>query len=55
MIDLGFRKITEEECKKMLDENDFDKDGTISWVEFVNMHIKNKGSNAERFGKIEGG
>ena len=55
LIDMGFRKITDDECSKKLEENDFNKDGQIQWVEFVNMQIKDKGHDADRFGKIVGG
>jgi len=35
MIDLGYRKITDEKCKEMLDAQDSNKDGVINWTEFV--------------------
>lgn len=31
MVDLGFRKIQDADVKKMLDEADFNNDGSISW------------------------
>jgi len=55
MVDLGYRKITDEACAKMLSESDHDKDGSINWPEFVAMMIKSKGTNGDRFGKIADG
>jgi len=55
MVDLGYRKITEDDCKKMLAESDLDKDGSISWNEFIAMMIKNKGTADDKFGKIVDG
>lgn len=52
MINLGYRKITDEECQKMLSEQDTNRDGVIQWVEFVAMMTKMKGANDGRFGKI---
>jgi hypothetical protein len=52
MIDLGHRKITDDQVKKMLDENDTDHDGVISWTEFVTMMGKMKGEDAGKFGNI---
>jgi Ca2+-binding EF-hand superfamily protein len=37
MIDLGYRKITDEEVKKILDEHDVNRDGVLEWTEFVDM------------------
>jgi len=31
MIDLGYRKITDDKCKEMLAEQDQNSDGVISW------------------------
>lgn len=52
MIDLGYRKITDDKCKQMLDEQDQDHDGFLSWKEFVDMMIKMKGSDDGKFGAI---
>lgn len=52
MIDLGHRKITDDEVKKILDSNDSNKDGVISWSEFVEMMGKLKGEDKDKFGTI---
>ena len=52
MVDLGYRKITEDEVKKMLSEQDQNADGVISWKEFVDMMVKMKGTDDSKFGTI---
>lgn len=52
MIDLGFRKITDEKVKEMLDSQDKNKDGVISWEEFVDMMISIKEKDNDKFGTI---
>lgn len=52
LIDLGNRKITDEEVKKMLDENDKDGSGRLEWSEFLDMMIKMKGSDSAKFGTV---
>ena len=52
MVDLGHRKITDDDCKNMLKENDTDKDGVISWKEFVDMMAKMKTNDSSKFGNI---
>lgn len=52
LIDLGYRKITDDKVKEMLDQQDKNKDGVISWSEFVEMMIKMKGTDDGRFGTI---
>ena len=36
----------------MLDANDSNQDGVISWKEFLDMMIKQKGANPNAFGAI---
>jgi len=36
----------------MLDANDSNQDGVISWGEFLGMMIKTKSDNPDAFGKI---
>ena len=36
----------------MLDANDTNQDGVISWKEFLDMMIKQKGANPNAFGAI---
>ena len=45
MIDLGYRKITDEKTKTLLDEQDQNKDGVLSFAEFVDMMVKMKASD----------
>ena len=52
MVDIGHRKITDEDVAKMLAAYDQDKDGVISWAEFVDMMGKMKGEDEEKFGKV---
>lgn len=52
MIDLGYRKITDEKCAEMLKEQDQNNDGVISWNEFVDMMVKMKGTDEGKFGTI---
>ena len=40
LIDLGERKITDEEASKRLAENDTNRDGVLSFAEFVDVMIK---------------
>lgn len=54
MIDLGHRKITDDECAKMLAEHDQNSDGVIAWSEFVDMMNKLKATDANKFGTIVG-
>lgn len=39
MIDIGMRKITDDQVKEMLGSHDQNKDGVLSWGEFVDMMI----------------
>ena len=52
LIDMGRRKITDAEVKSILDEYDQNKDGTLSWAEFVTMMGKIKGGQDNRFGQV---
>lgn len=52
LVDLGHRKITDETVKAMLDANDSDKDGFISWNEFVTMMGKLQGEDSAKFGTV---
>lgn len=52
MIDMGHRKITDEEVEKMLSSHDKNRDGVISWTEFVDMMGAMKGGDAAKFGTI---
>lgn len=52
MIDLGYRKITDEKVKEMLDAQDQNADGVISWNEFVDMMVAMKGTDEGKFGTI---
>jgi hypothetical protein len=52
MIDIGMRKITDDDVKAMLGEHDQDNDGVISWFEFVDMMNKFKGKDSAKFGVI---
>jgi hypothetical protein len=54
MIDLGYRKITDEEVEKMLSSHDQNQDGVIQWAEFVDMMGKFKGQDSSKFGTIVG-
>jgi hypothetical protein len=54
MIDLGYRKITDDQVKKMLGEHDQNSDGVIQWAEFVDMMGKFKGQDDGKFGTITG-
>lgn len=54
MIDLGYRKITDDEVKKMLEAHDQNSDGVIQWAEFVDMMGKFKGDDSGKFGSIVG-
>jgi plastin-1 len=55
MVDLGYRKITDEKVAEMLAAQDKNKDGVISWEEFVNMMVAMKGSDDGKFGTIVDG
>lgn len=52
MIDIGMRKITDDQVKEMLGSHDANQDGVLSWVEFVDMMIKFKGKDPGAFGVI---
>jgi len=52
MIDLGYRKITDEKCAEMLKAQDQNNDGVISWKEFVDMMVAMKGTDDGKFGAI---
>lgn len=52
MIDLGYRKITDDAVQEMLTANDKNHDGVISWSEFVDMQVKMMAKADDRFGKI---
>ena len=52
MIDLGYRKITDEKVTEMLKAQDQNNDGVISWAEFVDMMVAMKGSDDGKFGTI---
>ena len=55
MIDMGHRKTTDEEAKKMLDEYDKTQDGVLNWSEFVDMMIAFKGDKSKgNFGALVG-
>lgn len=54
MIDLGYRKITDDECAKMLADFDTNDDGVIQWTEFIDMMNKFKGQDDGKFGAITG-
>ena len=52
MIDIGMRKITDDDVKNMIGDHDQDKDGKISWTEFVDMMNAFKGKDPSKFGVI---
>jgi len=52
LIDIGFRKITDDKVKEMLDAQDQNNDGVIDWEEFCNMMVGLKGTNETSFGTI---
>jgi len=52
MIDLGYRKITDDKVKEMLAAQDQNNDGVISWNEFIDMMVGMKGSDDGKFGTI---
>lgn len=55
MIDLGHRKTTDDDAKKMLTEYDKEQNGVLSWPEFVDMMIAFKGDKSKGdFGKLTG-
>ena len=54
MIDLGYRKTTDEDVQKMLSSHDKNSDGVISWTEFLIMMIAFKGDSSGKFGTIMG-
>ena len=45
MIDIGHRKITDEECKQMLAAQDKNSDGVLQWNEFIDMMVAMKGTD----------
>lgn len=53
MVDMGYRQITDEKCKEMLTEQDQNKDGVISWVEFKTMMIGLKGTDEGKWGTLK--
>lgn len=55
MIDMGHRKTTDEEAKKMLNDYDKTQDGVLNWDEFVDMMIAFKGDKSKgNFGSLMG-
>ena len=52
MIDLGYRKITDDKVAEMLAAQDQNNDGVISWKEFVDMMVSMKGTDDGKFGTI---
>lgn len=54
MIDIGYRKITDDKVKTMLGESDQNKDGVLSFKEFVDMMAKMKATDDGKFGTIIG-
>jgi len=52
MIDIGYRKITDEKCAEMLAAQDQDKDGVLSWKEFVDMMAGMRAVDDGKFGTI---
>jgi len=52
MIDMGHRKITDDEVNKILSSHDKNRDGVISWSEFVDMMGAMKAQDASKFGTI---
>ena len=52
MIDIGYRKITDEKCAEMLAAQDQNNDGVLSWGEFVDMMVAMKGQDDGKFGTI---
>lgn len=52
MIDIGYRKITDDKCAEMLAEQDQDHDGVLSWTEFVDMMVGMKATDDGKFGTI---
>jgi Ca2+-binding EF-hand superfamily protein len=52
MIDIGYRKITDDKCAEMLAAQDQDNDGVLSWVEFVDMMAAMKAVDDGKFGNI---
>jgi len=55
MVDLGMRKITEEEVHEMMHSNDSNCSGFIEWEEFVNMMLLVHKDDSSKFGKIIAG
>lgn len=52
MIDIGYRKITDEKCKELLGAQDQNKDGVLQWNEFVDMMVGMKDTDDGKFGTI---
>jgi len=52
LIDLGQRKITDDEVRTILSEHDSNADGVLSWSEFVDMMSKIKGTDDSKFGSV---
>lgn len=52
MIDIGYRKITDEKCAEMLAAQDQNSDGVLQWGEFVDMMVGMKATDDGKFGTI---
>jgi Ca2+-binding EF-hand superfamily protein len=52
MIDIGERSTTEEAAKAMLAAHDNNRDGVLSFSEFVDMMIEFKGKKPDAFGTL---
>lgn len=50
LIDMGMRKLSDEDAHKMLLKADKSKDGYIQWGEFVNMMISLRKDDPDKFG-----
>jgi len=54
MIDIGYRKISDDKTKSLLAEQDQNADGVLSFSEFVDMMAKMKATDDGKFGTITG-
>ena len=55
LIDLGHRKITDQEVETMLAKHDQNRDGVLQWSEFVDMMGAMQAQDGDKFGVVIGG
>ena len=52
LIDIGYRKITDQKVAEMLSEQDRNQDGVIDWHEFTTMMCSLKKTDDTKYGTI---